>query len=247
MNNIKQNLKILFTFLFVYIILFEFALPPNDILPKPSLLLEALAALFTEYKILDKLFITVSAVYGGLILGGILLFITRNLLFKISLNFDKNLNKLNIFSFIPAFFYAVLFSFWFESSVLAEIGFAVIAVYFFFVKTYLKEISEVKPEYIESAKSLGFSDNKISGEVIWKSVLPGIFKKINSIHYYIWTGLIIYEFVGNNNGIGYIYNSIIEYKDLSALIGLAILLSILVLIGTLALNSINKKMINWES
>ena len=247
MNNFKDNLKILFTFLFVYIILFEFALPPNHILPKPSLLLEAFAALFTDYKILDKLFITVSAVYSGLLIGFLLLYLTRRFLYKISFLFNKKVSRANILSFIPAFFYAVLFSFWFEASVLAEIGFAVIAVYFFLVKTYIKEISKVNIEYIESAKSLGFSDNRITGEVIWKSTLPGMFKKLNSIHYYIWTGIIIYEFVGNNNGIGFIYNSIIEYKDLSALIGLAILLSLLVLIGMLTINSINKKMINWES
>lgn len=247
MKQIKENLKILFTLVFVYVVLFEFALPPNDILPKPSLLLEAFTSLFGDYDILDKLFITASSVYAGMLLGFGLLYISRSFLYKTSGMFSKNTPGFNIFRYIPAFFYAVLFSFWFEASIWAELVFAVIAVYFLLVKSYVSATGNVKEEYITAARSLGYSDKRISDEIIWKAVLPEIMSQLKTVHYYIWTGIIVYEFVGNNNGIGFIYNSIIEYKDLSALLGLAILLSILVLIGVIVLNSVSKKIINWEA
>lgn len=247
MKQIKENLKILFVLTIVYVILFEFVLPPNGILPKPSLLIEAFTSLFADYQILDKLFITASAVYIGILIGFIMLFLTRGIICKLAFMINKDVLKINIFRYVPAFFYAVLFAFWFEASVIAEVIFAVIAVYFLLVKNYVKSIGKVKEEYITSAISLGYSEKRISNEIIWKASLPKIMSKLKTIHYYIWTGIIIYEFVGNNNGIGYIYNSIIEFEDLSALFGLAILLSVLVLIGVSALNSINKKIINWES
>ena len=66
------------------IVLFEFILPANGILPKPSILIESVASLYEHYNFLPDAIATAKGLGGGLPLGAIL--VSE----KLSTIFDKD-------------------------------------------------------------------------------------------------------------------------------------------------------------
>ncbi len=246
-KNFKHQLIVFLTFVFVYVLLFEFILPVNKILPKPSLLLESYSSLWTDYNLFGAFAITTSVIYLSIIVGYLFAASISGMLIKSFYNTPGIFNGLKIFRYFPAFFYAILFAYWFEGSIIAEFIFTFLAVVFILGLNIFNQLGSVKPEYIESAKSLGIYESKIYSEVIWKSIQPEIFESLFRLHYYIWVLVLLFEFVGGSDGFGLIYRSLLTFQDLAALFSLAILISLLIWLGKFLIRFFQKKLIYWEA
>jgi len=243
---LKNRFTFLFVLLFVYVVLFEFVLPVNKILPKPSLLLESIPALFSDYNLLSEMAITTSIVYLSLAAGIFIVWLFSNQLSKM---IEKNIglfNNLRLFRNFPAFFFAVLFAFWFGDSILAELVFAIVISSFFMVVDYIKAAASVPEEYINAGKSLALSSNEFHKNVTWKYSLPYLVGNITKLHYYLWVLLLIYEFIGQVNGFGGIYNFALEYNDFSVIVLLGIIIALLIWLGNSIINYLHKKLVFWK-
>lgn len=244
---IKNRLAFLFALLFIYVVLFEFILPVNKVLPKPSLLIESIPALFSDYNLLSEMAITTSIVYLSIAAG---FFLVWAVSFPLTKMVEKNLgifNNFRLFINIPAFFFAVLFAFWFEDSIIAELVFATIISTVFIMSDYVKVAATVPAEYINAGKSLLISKKDIHKHVIWKYSLPSIFKNMNRLHYYLWVMLLTYEFIGQVNGFGGIYNFALKYNDFSVIMLLGILIALLIWLGNSIINYLHKKLVFWKT
>lgn len=232
--------------LLVYVILFEFVLLENRILPKPSLLIESIAALFSDYNILGELAVTTTIVYMSMLLAYVLLTFIALVLINIFLNYDGIINGLRLFRYFPAFFYAILFAFWFPFSFIAEFFFSFTASLFFLGLMIFQNTGKTKPEYVLTALNLGASEKKVYKDVVWKSVQPDVFHSLKRLHYYLWVLVLIYEYIGNSEGIGYLYSVLLEYMDFAALFAVAVVISILIWLGNFLIEFFDNKLIYWE-
>ena len=231
LKSIKQSLSVLAAFIFVYVILFEFILPVNKILPKPTMLWESFGSLWNDYDLLYASGITTSVIYSALIIAYLFVHSLGGKFIKIFYETPGVFTGFRIFKYFTLFFFAVLFSFWFSGSVIAEFIFAFLtAVIFLGIELYHNS-QKVRPEYISSAISLGLKPEKIYKEVIGKFAQPALFDALFKIHYLLWLIILIYEFLAQTEGFGTIYRLILYYRDFAGMFALGIIISLLIWIG----------------
>lgn len=239
-------MSFLVALLFVYIMLFEFILPVNKVLPKPSLLLDSIIDVWFDYNLLEAAAITTFAVYISLFISFFSVIIFSKILLKISFELPTAIESFKIFRFFPAFFFVVLFSYWFDNSFLAEIFFAIISSILLASSTLMTLSKKINKTYVDVAVNLGLSKSAIYSKVIIKYIQPLFFEEYKKIHYYIWILVMIYEFVSNINGFGGIYLNALKFNDFTGLFAIAIIISLLIWFGNFVLNLINKKIFFWE-
>ena len=240
---ISSLLSVLF---FVYILLFEFVLPINKILPKPSILLASIPSLVEDYNFGFALVRTVSTVFISLFVSYFLIkFFNRSLLFAINL-FPKVLYLKKVSEYFIPFFLILLLALWFNKSIWFEFLFALVLVMSKLKFSFFGAVSSLKQEYIESSKSLGISQQLIQDKIIWKLIQPKLFESINEYYKYLWAWVLVYEFVLNSDGVGSVLNLAIKYNDLSVVVLSIIILIIVNILGTFLLKSIKRKFFFWE-
>jgi len=254
-NNLEKNstivkpsrqLSLVAALIFIYIILFEFVLVPIRFIPKPSILFESFISLWDTYNLAVLLFSTTSIIYAALLLGSLLIAFSAKYLLKIIYEYPGLMN-LNIpFKYFSIFFFALLFNLWFSESLTAEFVFAIIVTLSFLLSVLNRESQNPKEEYVLTAKSLGLSSNEIYGKVIWKDIQPSIFSGLTKLHVSLWMIILIYEFVGQNEGVGSLYFAAYSYNDIAAVMALGILISLLILIGNLIIKYLYQKIFFWE-
>lgn len=246
-SSIKQSLSVLAAFLFVYIILFEFILPVNKILPKPSMLLESFGSLWNDYDLLFASGITTSVIYSALILGYLFVYSLGGKLIKIFYEAPGIFSGFRIFKYFTLFFFALIFSFWFPGSVSAEFLFALlVSVIFLGIELYYS--SKIQHgQYISSAISLGLPKEKIYNDVIRKYAQPFLFNSLLKLHYLLWLVILIYEFLSQTEGFGTIYRLLLYYRDFGGIFALGIFITLLIWLGKEIIVFFKNKIITWES
>jgi ABC-type nitrate/sulfonate/bicarbonate transport system permease component len=249
MNKLKISTKnsyfFFLTLLFVYVALFEFILPVNRILPKPSILAESFTHVFSDYNLLTAILITISVIYLGLIISYITIFLFSAFLFKIFVEIKEVAQSLKLFRYFTLIFFVITFNYWFPEKLFAEYIFASLTALFMVTKKMHIESSAVKKEYLDVAQNLGLTQNKIYKDVYWKYWQPSLAQNYEQIHYSLWGIILLYEFIGNNSGLGYAYRNALLYKDYTAFLIFVIIISILIWIGNSIIRMIKKNMINW--
>ncbi len=104
------------TYLFLWIIFFEFILPVNKILPKPSIVLESFPALWNYYNLPANYLATISSIYISLFLAYLLVkFLSPHLKEKDN-SITVFINSLEWFSqYLPGIIIGLLLIFWFPN------------------------------------------------------------------------------------------------------------------------------------
>ncbi len=242
----KNKLKLIGVLLFVYVILFEFILPINKILPKPSLLAESFVDVWFDYSLFESLGITTTIIYLSLFTAFIFIHFTAPLILRLKLEITSSLESLKIFHYFPAFFFAILFVYWFNNSLLAEFLFGFLSSFILLAIETQKLTERINFNYVLVAKNLGLSKYHIYSKVVYKNIQPYLFERLLKIHYYLWILIMIYEFIGKINGFGGAYNYVLLYNDFTGLFSIAVIISLLILIGDQTLKFINNKIFFWE-
>lgn len=240
----KNSLYLLLALLFIYIILFEFVLPINKVLPRPTILFESFLHLWTYYNLATALFSTAGIVYFSIAIGYLILWSLRGILIKSFISLKNSIESFRLFRYFPAFFFAILFAFWFNSSVTAQVIFGIGAFLFLSSQKIFSEMKNVKEEFLIVAENI--NPVKKYNEVIWNTILPELFNYMVRIHYYIWTLVLIYEYISDSFGLGSIYRIALEYNDLGAIVSLAIIISLLIWLGSFLIRLAKNKLAFWE-
>lgn len=239
--------KFLFVLLFVYICLFELILPANKILPKPTLLAESFISIWKDYDLLFALIVTTSVVYFAIIVGYGILFLLKNILCRIYFTFPSVISASKIFKYFPAFFYAVMFDYWFQGSYFAEFLFALIAFTSLMVTSFIGKIANVKEDYLLFAKGIDLPGNRIFSKIIWNSCKPSIYAAIKKYNFYLWVLILLFEYIANVEGLGRIYNQMLAYKDLTDLLSVAIIMAVIIYSTNKIIYYLSLKLIHWKN
>lgn len=238
--------KLIFALLFVYICLFEFILEANRILPKPTLLLESFVSIWKDYDLLFALIITISVIYLSMIAGYFFIYAVKNLLCRIYYSYPLMLSGSKVFKYFPAFFYAVLFEYWFRGSYAAEFFFAFLAIVSLYLSSFYSVIKEVAPEYTLFARSLKLPESEIFSKVVWNAQRPGLLKSVKRFNFYLWVLVLLFEFIANVEGLGKVYHQMLIYRDLSGLISVALIMAVTLYVTNKLIEFIIEKSVTWK-
>ncbi len=246
LNN--KKLKIIFfsrlisVLIFIYILLFEFILLPNQILPKPSILVESFISLFSDYNFGYALLHTTSIIYAIIFL----LYWMYRLLNPITIKFSSLIPfKLNYTAY-AVIFAPLFFSFWFDLPLWGEVFYIFLVVDFQFFKTIHNSLREIKPEYILASKSLELSQKDIETKIIWNLVKPEIFKSYKQINITTWMSVILFEYFTSLDGTGSVLTSLVLYHDFSGIIAFMIIITVVILVANFVIGYLHKKFADWE-
>ncbi len=244
-SSVKNSIVLFITLLFIYIILFEFILPVNKIIPKPTLLFESFIHIWRDYNLVFAFTTTTTIVYLALVSCWVQIYIGVARYLKYFNQIENSFSSLRFFRYFTIFFFIVLFNFWFPNSLFGEFLFTFIIAVFCTARKLFEESKKVNEEYILVARNLGLSSYDIYEDVYWKASLPALSKYFKRVHYYLWGVVLTYEFIGNSYGIGSIYRTAIAYNDFTALFVLAIMISLLIWFGDYLIGLINRRTIHW--
>lgn len=244
---VRNNIVLFITLLFVYIVLFEFILPINKVLPKPSSLYESFLHILSDYKLLYAFTTTTSVIFVAILISALVLYAGANYYIKLFVEMRYSVLSFRIFRFVPIIFIAVLFNFWLPNNLLAELLFGFLTVTFLAMNKLFVESKNIKEEYLLVARNLSLSQSDIYKNVYWKSSLPALAKYYEHIHLSLWTLILIYEFIDNTHGFGFIFRTALDYKDFTALFTIAVILALLIWLGNSVIKYVNNKIIYWSA
>ncbi len=242
----KSKLAFILVLVFIYVLLFEFILPLNMVLPKPSLVFESFSYIWADYNFLEAIAITSTSVYLSLFVAYLTVSSLSGLVIKLAIEYPYAIEKLKVLRYFPAFFFAIIFSYWFENSILAEFLFAFLSSIILITIQMIIATKKHNKVYVDIASNLGIKKYKIYSNVIFKNIQPYLFSELIRIHYYMWVLVMVYEFINAINGFGGVYKSALIYRDFSGLFSIAILISILILFGSYIIKIIHEKLFYWE-
>lgn len=240
-----EQIKIGAVLIFVYVLLFEFILLPNTILPKPSLLIEAFVSIWKDYNLLISFIETLSMIAAAHFFGIIILWLLRKPIGKLIISNNSLFQSFSFFSHFNLLFVIVLAGFWFQSSIIVLSVFVVA----FQIVNIISALSNKKnlsfPEYEQTALNLTGIESDLT-EVRWKSLLPEIFKEMISGNSKIILVILVYEYINLNVGLGHVVHQIWVYKDFTGLFCTAIIIFILSSISKMGLIYLKNKFAFWE-
>ncbi len=244
---IKKLHRLLLFYLLLWIILFEFILPANNFLPKPSVVLLSFEALWRDYKLPLNFLATISSVYIALIAAYFLVQFLSPIIFRKNHFFSEFLFSLHWFSiYVPWIIFGIFLIYWFTVSPIIEFFFLLVTAFFSLIIKAKEEANSVQKEFIDSAVSLGAGENIISRKIIWKSIQPKILKHTILLHFNLWSLAIVFEFIKNGYGLGRIFRLALDYRDLSALFAVSIITGLFVFLGNSAIKFYRNKFCHWS-
>lgn len=245
MDSYRSKFKIFSVLVFVYIILFEFILPINKFLPKPTILFESFLHVWQDYSLLSGMLITTGTIYFAIGISIILLWFLRIPIIKFFIGFPQSLEVLQLFKSIPVFLLVLITVFWFDGLELAKIIFAILITFISLSRVLAKELSRIKPEYI--AVGLNLNPENVYSEVYWKASLPSLLELAIRFQRILWLIILTYEFVSMSFGMGTIMRLALQYRDFGAIIVIGIIQALLIWLGTFIIKFVKKKIAFWES
>ena len=246
-NTSQKIILFILSYFILWIILFEFILPVNEILPGPSIVILSFSALWKDYHLLINFLFTFSSIYISLFTAYLFLFLLSSLISKMDNFFINFLLSLNWFSkFIPSIIFGMFLIYWFPNSNIIEIVFAFVSAYFSLVIAFMEAAKKVESEYLDSAVSLGAGEGLIAKKIIWKAVQPKLFKHLFSLHFNIWSIIIIFEYIKGGYGLGEIFRLSLTFHDISALFSITLIIGVVIYLGTQAIKYFQNKFCHWS-
>jgi ABC-type nitrate/sulfonate/bicarbonate transport system permease component len=237
----------LFLYFILWVLLFEFILPVNNILPKPSIVFISFADVWKDYNLPANYLSTVTVIYISLVAAYLLVRFFISGVLKTGSFLSQFILSLEWFAeFIPGIVIGLMLVYWFPGSEFIEFIFAFFTAFTSMLIYIQGRMRKVPAEYITSAVSLGIKEQKLNRHVRWKVIQPSLMKHILTLHFYIWSMIIAFEFIKRGYGLGSLFRNALEFKDLSALFSTFIITGVTIFLGSASIKYLKNKFFNWN-
>jgi ABC-type nitrate/sulfonate/bicarbonate transport system permease component len=242
----KKYRLFLLLYLILWVLLFEFIIPVNKFIPKPSSVVSAFPALWNEYSLAFNLFSTLFAVYIPLIVAYLMIKYLAAILLRDNHIITQFIVSLEWFSeYIPGVIFGFFLIFWFPLSEYTEFLFAFGTAFMGLLIKVKREAEILNPAYIDAARSLGADMNVIRKRILWSNMQPNLINYLSELHFYLWLLLIVFEFIKGGFGIGSVFSDVLRYSDLSGLFILSAITGLLIFTGDLIIKFLGKRYLRW--
>jgi|GEM_PF-3105771 len=207
----------------VYAVLFEFFLPVNKILPKPSSIINSLTEIFITYDVSTAILNTFSLYITGIIIVFLILSLFSLPIIANHKSIKIIFNTISLFTIIPYFLAIVLWAFWFPGSETLKVLFIILIHSLLFLED-LSSKKYVLPEFIttlqENFNLKGYKKYSIAFNYLQVSVVYNFIERIK----FVWLLLLTFEFIDNTSGCGSIYRQMLDYSDLSGIVTFSLII-----------------------
>jgi ABC-type nitrate/sulfonate/bicarbonate transport system permease component len=243
----RKYIYFLSGFFLLWIVFFEFILPPNQILPRPSIVVVSIISLFRDYQFLFNLLSSVSAIYLSSFAACLFIWIFRRYLIN-----NKNLFGHLAFSLkwiseiVPGILIGLFLIIWFPDSEFIKHIFIFFACFTYLINKSENELKKVNNEFIDAAASLGAGKNFISDKICWKVIEPALAGSMSELHFYLWSMLLIFELIKGGSGLGTVLRTAILYKDLAGFFASVLIICLLIFAGASIIKYFKNKFVFWS-
>jgi ABC-type nitrate/sulfonate/bicarbonate transport system permease component len=233
-------------YLLLWILLFEIILPVNDVFPKPIIVFQSMRDLFRDYDFGWNYLSTLSAIYLPMMAAYFLVRILFPIIMKKSFITDLILSVEWFSRHIPGIVLAMLLIYWFPQSEVTKFIFAFLISFSAFMIRARHLGENLGTEYLIALETFGVGYNRLMQSLVWKAIQPNLFAHIIKQNIYVWASLIIFEFVNLGYGLGTILRKILQFKDLSALIMMFIVIGVSIFISSQLFKFVKDKFYFWK-
>lgn len=239
--NFKNKLLIVFSFLII-VLLNETILPKNEILPKLTILFESLKSLLVEYNFLYHFSITVVSIY-------LLLLIVTSLTTFIFAYFIPYANRKRI-KFNDA---NILFSFLILLILISASDFhnskigLILTLILFFITNSIKISNDLSSQVFKNSLlsiNLKLSKSDFRKKILFKFLFKSKLEFLVKYHSFVWLLIILNEYLFDEQGLGYLFHKMVEYRDYAGVICLSIITLFISSSGYALFRKIKRKLNN---
>ena len=234
-------------YLLLWILLFEIILPVNDVFPKPSIVLQSMRDLFRDYDFGWNYLSTLSAIYLPMLAAYFMVRMLFPIIMKKSFVTDIIFSVEWFSRHIPGIVLAILLIYWFPQSEITRFVFAFLISFSAFMIRARHLGENLGTEYQLAMETFGVGFNPIMRRVVWKAIQPNLFAHIIKQNIYVWASLIVFEFINLGFGLGTILRKILQFKDLSALVMMFIIIGVSIFISSQMFKFAKDKFYFWKT
>ena len=235
-------------FLLVWLIIWELVVYlfkiPEYILPTPRTIL---IDIFSDIpSLLPHLWITIKEAVGGLIIASFF-----GIVIAIIFLYSKNVEKggypyIIALKTTPIIVLAPLLILWFGNGILSKIVIVALICFFPIVVNTLKGFKSVNQDFIDLFKSLNSSKSQIFLKLRFPFSMPYIFSALKISSSLAFVGAIVGEFVGANEGIGFVILVASYHLNTVRMFSGIILVALAGIALFSLIDFIEKRVIYWE-
>lgn len=191
---------------------------PADVLPAPSLILEAGVEVTRNGQLGDALHISAVRVVEGLLLGGVI-GIVAGAAVGLSRWVESTVDPpMQMIRALPHLGLIPLFILWFGIGELPKVLLVALGVVFPLYLNTFSAIRQVDPKMLETAQVLGFSFTQRFTRIIVPSTAPQVLVGLRQSLAIAWLTLIVAEQINADKGIGFLINNARDFLRIDIII-----------------------------
>ncbi len=191
---------------------------PQDVLPAPSLIVEAGVELIKTGQLADALRVSGLRVIEGSILGGVI-GVALGTAVGLSRWFEATVDPpMQMVRALPHLGLIPLFILWFGIGELPKVLLVALGVSFPLYLNTFSAIRQVDPKLFETARILGFSFWQRFRTIIVPSAAPQVLVGLRQSLAIAWLTLIVAEQINADKGIGYLINNARDFLRIDVII-----------------------------
>ncbi len=191
---------------------------PQDVLPAPSLIVDAGVELTRNGQLADALHVSTVRVVEGLVLGGAI-----GLAVGVAVGLSRWLEStvdppMQMIRALPHLGLIPLFILWFGIGELPKVLLVALGVVFPLYLNTFSAIRQVDPKMIETAQVLGFSFLQRFTRILVPSTAPQVLVGVRQSLAIAWLTLIVAEQINADKGIGFLINNARDFLRIDIII-----------------------------
>ena len=148
---------------------------------------------------------------------------------------------------MPRVVFAPLFLLWFGIGVWSKVALAVSLVFFVVFFNAYRGVLDVNPVMVDNARMLGASERQLTRHIFIPSALVWIFSSLHMAVGFAIIGVVVGEFVGASEGVGYVINQAQGTLDTGGVMaGITVLLVLVLVLDTLIITPLERHLLRWK-
>lgn len=217
---------------------------PSYLLPRPS---EFLGRFYTDFgEIWRDTVATGQVVVYAFVIGGVI-GIGLGYLIVTFPAFERGSYPLIVFlQIIPKTITAPLFVTWFGVELFSKLALTTFITFFPVLVDSIAGFRSIDPRLYYLSRSMGASRRQTFFYLQFPAALPHIFSGLKIATVYAVTAVIVIEFVGSVNGLGYLIVQALGMMDLTLMFAAILATSLLGLFFSLAVSSLERIVMPWK-
>jgi sulfonate transport system permease protein len=191
---------------------------PQDVLPAPSLIVDAGVELARNGQLVDALHVSTVRVVEGLVLGGVI-GVVAGAAVGLSRWLESTVDPpMQMIRALPHLGLIPLFILWFGIGELPKVLLVALGVVFPLYLNTFSAIRQVDPKMIETAQVLGFSFYQRFTRILVPSTAPQVLVGFRQSLAIAWLTLIVAEQINADKGIGFLINNARDFLRIDIII-----------------------------